>query len=64
MRGALIVVASDGARPIAALELLTMSAAPPSADVTASIEAVALQLGHFWHLLSAGAQPKWRFGRM
>jgi hypothetical protein len=63
MRGALIVAVSDGARVVAALELLSLDPTPPSADLTASIEAVALQLGHYWHLLLAGNQPKWRFGR-
>jgi hypothetical protein len=64
MRGALIVAVCDGARIVAALELLSLDPTPPGPEVITAIEAVALQLGHYWHLLSAGAQPKWRFGRM
>jgi hypothetical protein len=62
IRGALIVPVKDGARPVAALELLTAGVTPPSKELTEALETVALQLGHFWHLLSAGAQPRWRFG--
>jgi hypothetical protein len=61
--GALIVPIRDGARVIAVLELLTVSQTPPSDELVAAIEAVALQLGHFWHLLAVGTQPVWRFGR-
>jgi hypothetical protein len=63
IRGALIVPVKDGARPVAALELLTVGATQPSGELIDAIDTTALQLGHFWHLLSAGAQPRWRFGR-
>jgi hypothetical protein len=63
IRGALIVPVKDGAQPVAALELLTVGAAQPSRELVDAIETIALQLGHFSHLLSAGAQPRWRFGR-
>jgi PAS domain-containing protein len=63
IRGALIVPVKDGARPVAALELLTVGATEPSRDLVDAIETMALQLGHFSHLLSAGAQARWRFGR-
>jgi hypothetical protein len=61
---ALIVAIRDGARVVAALELLTRVDAQPGGELIAALEAVALQLGHFWHLLSASAQPTWRFGRV
>jgi hypothetical protein len=48
---------------VAALELLTVGATQPSGELIDAIDTTALQLGHFWHLLSAGAQPRWRFGR-
>jgi hypothetical protein len=63
IRGALIVPVKDGARPVAALELLTVGATEPSRELVDAIETIALQLGHFSALLSAGAQPRWRFGR-
>jgi hypothetical protein len=63
IRGALIVPVKDGARPVAALELLTVGATEPTGDLIDALETIALQLGHFSHLLSAGAQPRWRFGR-
>jgi hypothetical protein len=63
IRGALIVPVKDGARPVAALELLTVGATEPNRELVDAIETMALQLGHFSHLLSAGAQPRWRFGR-
>jgi hypothetical protein len=64
IRGVLIVPVKDGARPVAALELLTVGATEPSRELIDAIETMALQLGHFAHLLSAGAQHRWRFGRM
>jgi hypothetical protein len=63
IRGALMVPVKDGSRPVAALELLTVRPDPPSRELIEAIETIALQLGHFSHLLSAGAQPRWRFGR-
>jgi hypothetical protein len=64
LRGALIVPIRDGVQPVAALELLSVAPTPPSSELTDAIETIALQIGHFWHLLSAGAQPRWRFGRV
>jgi hypothetical protein len=64
LRGALIVPIRDGIQPVAALELLSVAPAPPSRELTDAIETIALQLGHFWHLLSAGAQPRWHYGRV
>jgi hypothetical protein len=64
MGSALVVPVRFGAGPVAVLELITAAAGPPTAELIAAIEAVALQLGHFWHLLSVGAQPVWRFGRV
>jgi hypothetical protein len=63
MNTALIVPVCDGGSAVAVLELLSCPAAPPDEDVAASIAAVALQLGHFWHLLRAGAEPHWHVGR-
>jgi chromosome segregation ATPase len=64
IRGALIVPVRDGVRPVTALELLTADAAEPSRALVDAMETIALQLGHFSHLLSEGAQPRWRFGRV
>jgi hypothetical protein len=63
MGTALIVPICEGGRSVAVLELLCREVAPPDEDVAASIAAVAVQLGHFWHLLRAGAAPHWRLGR-
>jgi hypothetical protein len=59
----LIVPICEGGRSVAVLEMLCRGTAPPDEDVAASIEAVAVQLGHFWHLLRVGAAPHWRVGR-
>jgi hypothetical protein len=64
LEGALIVPVREGAHAVAALELLTANPRPPSAELIAAIEAVAVQLGHFWQLLSVRAKPTWRFGRL
>jgi hypothetical protein len=61
---AVLVPVRDGRTPVAVLELLTRTSVAPDQTLVAAIEAVALQLGHFWHLLSAGAHPTWRLGRL
>lgn len=64
MSTVVVVPVRSGAVPVALLEL--MARAPISHDraLAATLEAIALQLGHFGHLLSAGAQPTWRLGRL
>jgi hypothetical protein len=64
MSSALLVPVRDGRSTIAVLELLTRSDGPPDPELAASIEAVALQLGHYWHLSQLSEQPRWRLGRL
>jgi hypothetical protein len=63
MGGAMILPIRDGARVVAARELLTATTARPNEELITAIEAIALQLGHLWHLFAVAAQPVWRFGR-
>jgi hypothetical protein len=63
MNTALLVPVSVGSASIATLELLSRRGGAPHEDVAAAITAVALQLGHFWHLLKVGAEPHWRLGK-
>ncbi len=63
MRMALLVPVRDGRSTIGAIELLSRSPATLDEDVTVSVEAIALQLAHFWRLLRLAASPLWRFGR-
>jgi hypothetical protein len=63
MATALVVPIRDGRSPVAVLELLSRQSATSDEEVAASIDAVALQLGHFWHLLRLGAEPHWRLGK-
>ena len=62
--GALLVPIRDGVNTMAALELASVSSAPPTAELVTAVEAVALQLGHFGHLLWLGSRPNWRVGRV
>jgi hypothetical protein len=64
IRSALLLPVREGAETIAAIELLSRDAEPPSGDVEQSMEAVALQLGHFSELLRKTGEPRWRLGRM
>lgn len=64
MRCALLVPIRDGVSTLALLELLSSEARLPDPELLVSFEAIALQLGHFAHLLRLGAKPQWRFGRM
>jgi hypothetical protein len=64
IRSALLIPIRDRASTIGALELLSRASAPPDSDLTASVEAVALQLGHFSHLLREGAARRWSLGRL
>jgi hypothetical protein len=64
MSTAVLVPVRSGAVPVALLELMARTAIPRDPAFVTALEGVALQLGHFWHLLSAGAQPTWRLGRL
>lgn len=64
IRSALLVPIRDRATTIGVLELLSRDSTPPDSNLTASVEAVALQLGHFSHLLREVASPHWSFGRL
>lgn len=64
IRSVLLVPLREGTTPIGALELLSRASVPPDAEVSAAVEAVALQLGHFSSLLRQGAEPRWRLGRI
>jgi hypothetical protein len=64
IRSALLVPVCEGAETIAAIELLSRGSVSPDGDVAQSMEAVALQLGHFSHLLRKTGEPRWRLGRL
>jgi hypothetical protein len=64
MSTAVLVPIRSGAVPVALLELMSRTAIARDPSFVTALEGVALQLGHFWHLLSAGAQPTWRLGRL
>jgi PAS domain-containing protein len=64
MQTALLVPIRDGVSAIAILELLTRARLEPDPTLTTSLDAVALQLGHFSHLLNLGASPHWHLGRL
>jgi hypothetical protein len=64
LRSALLVPIRDGIATVGMLELLSRAHLTIDPDVTASLEAIALQLGHFAHLLRLGASPHWRLGRL
>jgi PAS domain S-box-containing protein len=64
MRTALLVPVRDGNATIGILELLTRADAPRDTELAAAMEAVALQLGHYWQLIRLSGQPHWRFGRL
>ncbi len=54
MRSALLLPVRNGASTIGLLELLTHDSVEPDAQIALSLEASALQLGRFGHLLSLG----------
>jgi hypothetical protein len=60
MRSALLLPVRDGASEVCLLELLSTAPAPDDPELTRALEAVAVQLGHFAHLLRLGASPHWR----
>ena len=60
MRSAMLVPIHYGGKPIGVLELLTRAARVPDAEIAVSLEAVAVQLGHFAHLTRLGSEPRWR----
>ncbi len=64
MRCAMLVPIRDGVSTLAVLELLGRDDRLPDPHWSLSLEAIALQLGHFAHLLRLGAKPNWRLGRM
>jgi hypothetical protein len=64
MSTAVLVPVRSGAVPVAVLELMARTVIPRDPAFVTALEGVALQLGHFWHLLSAAAQPIWRLGRL
>jgi hypothetical protein len=57
MRSALLLPIRDGATSIGLLELLTHAGVEPDAQIAISLEAAALQLGHFGHLLRLASRP-------
>jgi hypothetical protein len=56
MSSALLVPVRDGNTTIGLLELLTHDSIEPDAQIALSLEASALQLGRFGHLLSLGTK--------
>jgi hypothetical protein len=61
----LLVPIGHGGETSGALEFLTRETTGGLAPETVSaLEAVALQLAHFDHLLRRGAEPRWRLGRL
>jgi hypothetical protein len=64
MTSAVLVPIHSGRSGIGLLELLCRHELRPDAELAAAMDGVALQLGHFWHLLQLGAQPHWRLGRL
>jgi hypothetical protein len=64
IHSALLVPIREAGMTIGALELLSGAIVAPDADVAAGLEAVAIQLGHFSHLLRQSAEPRWRLGRI
>jgi PAS domain-containing protein len=64
MGSALLVPISNGGETIAMLELLSRTATAPNADLTVSLEAIALQLGAIAQLLKLADVPRWRMGRL
>ena len=57
MSSALLLPVRSGSSTIGLLELLTHDAIEPDAQIALSLEAAALQLGRFGHLLSLGGKP-------
>jgi PAS domain S-box-containing protein len=64
MGSALLVPINDGGETIAMLELLSRSDTVPSAELTVSLEGIALQLGFVAQLLKLADVPRWRIGRL
>jgi PAS domain-containing protein len=64
MGSALLVPLSNGGETIAMLELLSRTATAPNAELMASLEAIALQLGAIAQLLKLADAPRWRMGRL
>jgi hypothetical protein len=64
MTSAVLVPVHSGRAGIGLLELLSRHELGPDPELAAAMDAVALQLGHFSHLLQLGAQPHWRLGRL
>jgi PAS domain-containing protein len=63
MGSALLVPISNGGETIAMLELLSRTATAPNAELMASLEAIALQLGAIAQLLKLADVPRWQMGR-
>jgi hypothetical protein len=64
MHSAALVPVRSGSTHVALLELLSREELSPDADLAAAMDAVAVQLGHFWYLLQLVAEPHWRLGRL
>jgi PAS domain-containing protein len=64
MQSAVLIPVRDGSGPLAVLELLTRTRAEEDPEVLTALEAVALQLSQFAHLLKLGAKPHWQLGRL
>jgi hypothetical protein len=64
MRSAVLVPIHGGCTAVGLLEFLSQQDLEPDAELAAGMEGAAVQLGHFWHLLRLGAEPRWRLGRL
>jgi GAF domain len=64
MRSAVLVPVHSGRMAVGVLELLSRQELGPDAELVAAMDAVAVQLGHFWQLLRQAAEPHWRLGRL
>ncbi len=64
MRSAVLVPVHGGSTAVGVLEFLSQNDLRPDAELAAAMDGAALQLGHFWHLLRLGAEPRWRLGRL
>jgi PAS domain-containing protein len=64
MSSALLVPINDGGDTIAMLGLLSRAATAPYAELMASLDAIALQLGGVAQLLKLADTPRWRMGRV
>jgi hypothetical protein len=64
MRSAVLVPVHGGDTAVGVLEFLSQHDLEPDAGLAAAMDGAAVQLGHFWHLLRLGAEPRWGLGRL